>query len=401
MISGLGTHVYQLVQGLNSDHYEVFVFAYNPDSTSIARDHNVTVHLVSLPGRVEDLRKTLDIREINNLNDQIVQCCSDLFAQSSPPDLIHCHDWYAYSAAKTFRHIFRSPIVTTVHFLEEWTATLNGRNPIRDFLEMQSTMFQMSDAIITVSRFMKREVERIDGIDPNRVHVVYNGIDIAQIRAAGADAAEIEIIRHEYAPNGEKIVLFAGRIDYLKGVSALLLSAARVLEHLENTIYLIVGEYLPGEYTDTVFGLAQHLPRLKERVRFLGKLPKRHLFQLYYVANVVVVPSVYESFGYVAAEAMAAGTPVIASDTGGLPELIEHRRNGLLVPLNKNNNGYFGIDIMKLADAQIELLQDEKLGLHLGLAGRQFVTSHFTLQNMISATTSIYNNLTRLDNLET
>ena len=393
MISGLGTHVHQLVQGLNTNHYEVFVFAYNPNLNSTVRDKNITVHLISPRDKVEDLRKTLDIREINSLNDQIVQHSSDFFSQCSPPDLIHCHDWLAFSAAKTLRQLFQSPIVTTVHFLEEWTAGRNGKYHMRDFVEVQSKMFKMSDAIITVSQFMKREIERIDGVDPNRVHVVYNGVDTAQIAVSGANAAELEAIKREYAPNGEKIVLFAGRVDYMKGVSALLISASRVLEHLDDTIYLIAGECLPGDYTDIVFSLAQNLPRLNGRIRFLGKIPKRQLFQLYYAADVVVVPSIHEAFGYVAAEAMAAGVSVIASNTGGLSELIEHRKNGFLIPLNKDNKGHYSIDIMKLADAQIELLQDEALRLRLGLAGQQLVTSNFTLRNMINATTNIYNNL--------
>jgi glycosyltransferase involved in cell wall biosynthesis len=400
MISGLGTHVHQLVQSLGSDKYEVFVFSYNPDLTSIICDRNITVHLISPLGKINDLRKTLDIGEINKLNDQIVRCSVDFFSQRSPPELIHCHDWLAFSAAKTLRRVFRAPVVTTVHFLEEWTAGWGEKYPGRDFVGVQSKMFRMSDAVITVSQFMKTELERIDGVDPRRVHVVYNGVDTKRITASGADVTEIETARREFAPNGEKIVLFAGRIDYLKGVSALIISAARVLERLGDTIYLIAGECLPGEYTDFVFGLANNLHGLNGRIRFLGKLPKRRLFQLYYAADVVVVPSVYESFGYVAAEAMAAGAPVIASNTGGLPELIEHGENGVLIPLNKDTMGNYSVDVMKLADAQIELLRDKALRSRMGLAGKQLVTSRFTLRNMLGATIDVYNNLPAPENLE-
>jgi alpha-maltose-1-phosphate synthase len=389
VVSGLGTHVHQLVQGLNNDYTEVFVFAFNPDSSSVVSNKNVTVCSISLPEEVEGLREKLDLRKINSLNDQIVQFSGDFFSKCPPPDLIHCHDWYAFSAAKKLRHIFKSPIVTTMHFLEEWTRW-SGGNPRSECIEVQSQMCNMSDAIITVSQFMKREVERIGNLDPGLVHVVYNGVDTSQIAASGANGRDIEAIKREYASNGEKIVLFAGRIDFLKGVSALLISAARVLELISDTIYLIAGECLPGEYTDMVFSLFQNLPRLKERVRFLGRLPRNRLFQLYHAASVVVVPSIYESFGYVAAEAMAAGTPVIASNTGGLSELIEHGKNGFLVPLNRDNSGYHSVDARKLADAQVELLQDDALRLRLGLAGQQLVNSKFTLQNMVNATTCIY-----------
>jgi alpha-maltose-1-phosphate synthase len=394
MISGLGTHVHQLVQGLSANNCEVFVFAYNPILNSVIRDKNVTVHFISPPDAVEDLRKTLDRRVIETLNDQIVQRARDYFSHSSPPDLIHCHDWPAFSAARALRQTFQSTIVTTVHFLEEWTRGWGEKYQGRDFVEVQSNMFRVSDAIISVSQSMKREIVQTGSVDSNNVHVVYNGIEIEQLDALDADAEEIDTARREYAPNGERIVLFAGRIDYLKGVSSLLVSAARVIEYVGDVIYLIAGEYVPGEYTDFVFSLAQNLPGLKERVKFLGKLPKKRLFQLYRLADLVVVPSVIESFGYVAAEAMVAGATVIASDIGGLSELIEHRKSGVLIPLKKDDKGYYSVDAVKLADAQIELLQDEALKVRLGITGQQFISSRFTLQNMVDATINIYRHLT-------
>jgi alpha-maltose-1-phosphate synthase len=393
LTGGIGTHVYQLVQGLDTTRYEVDVFAYNPVLNSTVRDKNVTAHYLSQGNKIENLSRPLDSKEVNHLNDYLIQYASAYFSQCRPPDLIHCHDWYAFSAAKALRLTFQSPIVTTIHFLYGSSERWKDQSRIRGYEELESDTCKKSDAIIAVSQFLKRDIERIKGVDSNCVHVVYNGVDTAEIAGSQVNAPDIEAIRREYAPNGEKIVLFAGRVSYLKGVSALLMSAARVLERVGAAVYLIAGEYLPGEYTDIVFSLAHNHPRLKGRVKFLGKLSRKHLFQLYHAASIVVVPSTYETFGYVAAEAMAAGTPVIASNTGGLSELIEHRKSGLLIPMNKDNNGYSGIDIVKLADAQVELMQDEFLRARMGLAGQQLVTSKFTLQRMVNETADIYASL--------
>jgi len=391
IVSGLGTHVRYLAQGLSEIAQEVLVLAYNPSKSCIESDGKAIIRYVSTPDKLEDIRNDLNINRIADLNERVVRYSVEMYSQRAAPNLIHCHDWYAYLAAKTLRQYFAAPIVSTVHFLEESSAKYIGRNSKRAFIETaQKDMLNISDAIISVSQFIKDELVKMNKVDPAAVHVVHNGVDVADITAAGNNVNDVENLRVKYAPNGEKIILFVGRIDYLKGVTDLLVSASLVLENVNNVVYLLAGEYTTGEYTDVVFSLIQNLPKLANRVRLLGKLPRDQVFKLYHAASIVAIPSKYEAFPYVAVEAMTAGAPVIASNVGGLPELIENRKNGILIPLNRDNYGAYNLDILKLAGAQIELLRDDGLRAQLGISAQRLAMSRYTLENMVNATAELY-----------
>jgi len=125
-------------------------------------------------------------------------------------------------------------------------------------------------------------------------------------------------------------------------------------------------------------------------MKLLGQLPRKQLAALYQVADLTLVPSIYEPFGYAAIEAMAAGVPVVATRIGGLAEIIEDGVTGLLVPIEQHPAGPYKIDIQSLVEAQLSLLTDEARAREIGKAARQSVTNRFTRETMIESTLGIY-----------
>jgi glycosyltransferase involved in cell wall biosynthesis len=165
----------------------------------------------------------------------------------------------------------------------------------------------------------------------------------------------------------------------------------RVLAQNAEVRYLIVGGSDDRGYVDLVMSLAQHHPKLKEAVDFLGSVPRNELAGIYKCAAAVVVPSLYEPFGYAALEPMALGKPVIASATGGLAEIIEDEVSGILIPLiKKQHTDTYDLDMDKLVSAQLRVLSDSQLALLLGENARLRARQEFSVEKMIMGTLSTY-----------
>ena len=132
------------------------------------------------------------------------------------------------------------------------------------------------------------------------------------------------------------------------------------------------------------------LSRLWDRLKFLGMVSRHELARLYRIADIALVPSIYEPFGYAAVEAMAAGVPVIASDVGGLAEIISHGWTGLLIPVHSGGNGTRYVDVKKLTEAQIFLLNNDAIAKQISRAGKQKVLNEFTREQMVDSTRAVY-----------
>ncbi len=236
----------------------------------------------------------------------------------------HAHDWLSLDAARELKYEYKLPIVATIH------ATESGRhggifNDTSKYIhEQEYWLTYEAWRIIVCSEFMKSEVVRLFNTPHDKVDVIFNGVEPTKFEFEWTDQ-ERAAQRAKLALPDEKLVLYVGRFVREKGIHVLLNAASAVLAEEPTTKFLIVG----GGHRERLEKFV-HWAGLQEKVLFTGFMANRALHSLYRCADVSVFPSLYEPFGIVALEAMAAGSPVVASDAGGLREVVHNDETGTL-----------------------------------------------------------------------
>ncbi|CCH28205.1 glycogen synthase [Actinosynnema sp. NPDC047251] len=300
-------------------------------------------------------------------------------------DLAHSHTWYANLAGHLAKLLHGVPHVVTAHSLEPrrpWKAEqLGGGYRISSWVERSA--YEAADAIIAVSEGMRSDVLACyPALDPARVHVVRNGIDTEQYRpVAEVDALE----RHGIDP-GRPIVTFVGRITRQKGVGHLVAAAHRI-SHDAQVVLCAGAPDTPEIAEETRLAVAELAAARPGVVWIREMLPTPEVRQILSHSAVFVCPSVYEPLGIVNLEAMACGTAVVASDVGGIPEVVEHGRTGLLVHYDEEDVPAFRSG---LADAVNEVLGDPARARAFGAAGRERAVREFSWANMAAQTVEVY-----------
>ncbi|HZG94070.1 MAG TPA: glycogen synthase [Mycobacteriales bacterium] len=311
-------------------------------------------------------------------------------------DLVHSHTWYANFAGHLAKLTHGIPHVVTTHSLEPmrpWKAEqLGGGYALSSFCER--TSIEAADAVIAVSEGMRRDVlSAYPDVDPAKVHVVYNGIDTAEYRR---DDATGVLERYGVDP-ARPYVLFVGRITRQKGLTHLIDAAA----HLDPAAQLVLCAGAPDTReiaAEIEEGFAE-LSRQRGGVIWIREmLAKPQVVQLLGHATVFVCPSIYEPLGIVNLEAMACGTAVVATATGGIPEVVVDGETGLLVPFepgdaaqNPADPGRFARDI---ADRLNELVADPARADRMGDAGRERAVQEFSWSAIAAETLALYERLT-------
>jgi glycogen(starch) synthase len=239
----------------------------------------------------------------------------ETLAEESTYDLVHGHDWLVAPAAAALAERLGVPYVTTIH------ATEHGRHqgwvqdhPQSHIHATERWMAHRAEAVIVCSYYMRDHVADIFEIDERRVAVIPNGIDPNELQPAG----DLRAMRRQFAEPHEKLVLLVGRLVYEKGFQLALDALPGVIEQVENVRFLVAGS---GTHEEELKAQAERLG-LSRYGSFLGWIGDDVLHSLYRIADLCVVPSIYEPFGLVALEAMASGCPCIVADTGGLREVV-------------------------------------------------------------------------------
>ncbi|WP_345942606.1 glycogen synthase [Streptomyces sp. SID486] len=296
-------------------------------------------------------------------------------------DLVHSHTWYANLAGHVAKLLYGVPHVVTAHSLEPlrpWKAEqLGGGYALSSWAER--TAIEAADAVIAVSGAMREDVLACyPALDPARVHVVHNGIDTRLYRPAhGTDA----LTRHGIDPT-RPYVLFVGRITRQKGVPHLL-RAVRDIDPGAQVV-LCAGAPDTPEIDREFQELFEELRRVRAGVFWIPQmLPRPEVVQLLTHAAVFVCPSVYEPLGIVNLEAMACGTPVVASRVGGIPEVVADGRTGLLVDAD---DGFEA----GLARALDTVLADPEAARRMGEAGRARAVGEFGWDAVARRTAGLY-----------
>jgi len=394
--SGLGTHVFELAMGLASSGCQVTVLAYTPYKPGVFRRGNVDFHLVSL---AEEGVRAFDQQWFFDVTMLLTSYGERLLAdQRCRPDLLHCHDWLTFAAARNLRERYNIPVVGSVHLCQ--SAREKWEDPLETTVELHSTlisqeraMCQYADGLITVSYSMRALLSEICDVPREQIVVVYNGIDSCTLGNGQLPTEEKRSLRARYASDDEPIVLFVGRLERRKGILPFLEAALEVLKEMSEVHYLVVGGPAMNEPVRgfrEILQLRRQYPSAWKQIKLEGRVSREKLTALYQIADCVVVPSLYEPFGLVAAEAMSMGAPVIATAVGGLQEIIQHGQTGELVPVQTLSDGLNVVDVPALVSAQLRLLKDRRLAAMLGEAGKRSIRSTFTRERMVHATRAVY-----------
>lgn len=292
-------------------------------------------------------------------------------------DVIHAHDWLVATAAIGLKHVFRKPLFATVHSTE--TGRRNGIHfdYERMIHETEAWLTYEAWKVICCSDYMISHVQWAFGLPSDKLVMVPNGVNYEVY--SKYEKEDLGQFRSKFALPEEKIVLFVGRLVFEKGVHVLVNAAPRVLDKV-NAKFIIVGN---GYMKDQLSGLVKGMG-LSHKVMFTGFVDDDTLRKLQTCASASVVPSLFEPFGIVALEAMAARSPVVVSDTGGLAEIVEHNVSGVKAYAGNPDSLAWGIT---------RVLTDDGYANWLRTNAYRRIQEKYDWNKIAQQTKTIYNNV--------
>jgi starch synthase len=376
---GAGVHVEYLARELRRlDEVQVRCFG------AFREEYGVSAYRV--PGGLETANAALQVMGVD----------LEMAAGCDGADVVHSHTWYANLAGHVAKLLYDVPHVVTTHSLEPlrpWKAEqLGGGYALSSWCERSALL--AADAVVAVSTGMRDDVLRCYGdVDPDRVFVIHNGIDTMQY---APDSGTEVLQRHGIDPARPSVV-FVGRITRQKGLPYLLRAARSFAT--EAQLVLCAGAPDTPEIAAEVSELVDELRAERHGVVWISEmLPKPDVVQILSHATVFVCPSVYEPMGIVNLEAMACEAAVVATATGGIPEVVEDGVTGLLVPIEQAADGTgtpMAPDrfVADLAERVNSVLADADVAVRMGKAGRERAVSRFSWGEIARETHELYRSL--------
>ena len=379
---GAGVHVAELVRALRGlDGLDVRVQAFGKP-----RDEaGVTAYA--------------DLLELGSANAALQTLGVDLAiaAGCAGTDLVHSHTWYTNLAGHLAGLLYGVPHVVTAHSLEPlrpWKAEqLGGGYAVSSYAER--TSYLGASAVIAVSSAMRDDVlHAYPDVDPDQVHVVHNGIDTQ----TWSPMHDPDRVRSHAVDPDQPSVVFVGRITRQKGLP-LFLRACRELPH-DVQLVLCAGAPDTPEILAEVEALVAELAQTRQGVVWISEmLPRADVVALLSAATAFVCPSIYEPLGIVNLEAMACETAVVATATGGIPEVVVDGETGLLVPIDQATDGTgTPLDpdkyVADFAAALTSVVTDPERAARMGRAGRDRAIAAFSWETIAERTRTIYDALT-------
>ena len=314
---GLARHVRKLSEQLVAQGVEVHVVTRGEASLAAREErHGVIVHRVGWAGS-GSFPRDMDafLAWVAQMNAVMSELSSEL-VDTLRPDLVHSHDWLVADAARATARRAARPWLVTVH------ATEYGRHqgwvdkPPQSIIHgAERRMVRDADHVITCSRYMRSHVAHVFGVPAPRITAMQNGIDVGDLEPVADD---LQALRARFARPEEQLVLLVGRLVYEKGFHLALDALAPVIRRGGNVRFVVAGTgTAEAELRRQAWRLGLHRAGM-----FLGWVGDDMLHSLYRIADLCIVPSIYEPFGIVALEAMASGCLCVVADTGGLREVV-------------------------------------------------------------------------------
>ncbi|MEP7268585.1 MAG: glycogen synthase [Saprospiraceae bacterium] len=386
---GAGVHVEYLAKEL-SRFMEVEVRCFG--------DQDSTDEHLRILGFNSDFLPTINTKSELSPIFKTLNTCIQMNGGVMNADLVHCHTWYAQFAGILSKLCYGTPLIVTTHSLEPlrpWKREQLGRGyDASSWIE--KTAIEMADAVIAVSQETKLDVLRHFDLDEKKISVIYNGIDLDEYKVT-ADTSALE--KYGIDPS-RPYVLFVGRITRQKGIIHLV-NAIKYIDRATQ-IVLCAGapdtEAIGREMKVSV----EEVQKIRSNVIWIAEMvSKKEVIQLYSHAAVFCCPSIYEPFGIINIEAMACKTAVVASNVGGIKEVV-NRDTGILVPLEQEKTAPFEASdpdkfSRDLADAINTLMSNEKLRETMGANGRERVEKYFDWKAIARQTEDLYKKILNND----
>jgi len=265
-----------------------------------------------------------------------------------PIDLLHAHDWLVEETAIALTNEFNIPLVTTIHATEYGRCNGIHNDTQRYIHQKEIQLTQASQRVIVCSEYMRDELQRVLGCPATKTNVVYNGLSVERWRNIAADCeCDMVALKKQYANYEEAVIYFVGRITYEKGIYVLLNAMPKIIAAMDDKVRLVIIG------TGDAYSILLHRQAwdlgIYHKVLFTGFMADIDFWKFQKIASCAVFPSLYEPFGIVALESFAAKIPLVVSDTGGLPEVVQHEVTGIVTRVNDANS---------LADGIINVLRN-------------------------------------------
>lgn len=318
-------------------------------------------------------------------------------ADGNEADVVHCHTWYTHLAGIMTKLNYGIPLVITGHSLEPlrpWKREqLAGGYDFSCWVE--KTALEMADAVVAVSEGTKTDILTHFNVAPEKVHVIYNGIDTEEYKPVDPTPAMTKY----GIPDDKPFVLFVGRITRQKGIIHLV----EAIKHMHEgyNVVLCAGAPDTKEIAAEMDAAVAEASKVREGIYWIDKMvDKTDIIQLYSGAAVFCCPSIYEPFGIINLEAMACETPVVGSMVGGIPEVVVHDETGFLVPVAQQHVSPFaplhpGAFAKDLAHNVNRLMEDPEKRERFAKAGRERAVEQFSWTSIAQQTRDLYASLKR------
>lgn len=334
IIGGISPHVYFLSKSLVKQGIRVYIVTCDfPNTPAYEVIDGVEVYRIdSYTNPAPDFPSWVYLMNIN-MQKETARLIRNLVGEI---DLFHGHDWLVANAAIGLKHIFRKPLLVTMHSTEMGRREVLQNTNEKMIHETEYWLNYEAWKVVCCSEYMVSHVKWAFGLPTDKLVMIPNGVSIETYENIDFDQSDF---RSKFALPEEKIVLYVGRLVYEKGIHVLINAAPKILSKV-NAKFVIVGSgYMKEQLLNIVRGMG-----LEHKVLFLGFLDEASLLRLQKIADVSVVPSLFEPFGIVALEAMAAKSPVVVSDTGGMSEIVEHDITGVKTYPNDPNSLAWGVN---------------------------------------------------------
>lgn len=395
-VYGVGTYIRELSAALKGSDTNVCVVNIASDKPQIQFDEIEGIRNWHIPAPIEEQR-TIEDQKIRELYYCNVVYLLQLHIEDKTNLVFHLNYNQCGSLAEELKNVFDCRIVAVVHFTDWSFKIYDNLQRLRDILneerqdsfevnlkksfEKDKSYYLKVDRIICLSNYMQEILCRDYGIDVTKISIIANGLpDLIDA------VADKKFLRKKWnIPTGEKIILFAGRVDEVKGVSFLIKAFREVLSRYVDCRLIIAGS---GDY-DVFFREAKDICT---KVTFTGLLEKNELHEIYQIADVGVVPSLFEMFGYVPVEMMMYGLPIVATATSGLNEVVDDTC-GFKIPIIEYPDR-IEVDTDLLAEKIIYLLQNPAEARAIGQNGRKRYLQEYTVEvfrtNMVQFYKSLF-----------
>jgi glycosyltransferase involved in cell wall biosynthesis len=375
IIGGISPHVYYLSKSLAKNGVKVYVVTCDfPKAAAHEIVDDVEIFRIdSYNNPSPDFATWVYLMNLNMQE----EAAAILRSLNGKVDVLHAHDWLVATAGIGLKHVFRKPLFATIHSTE-----IGRRNGIhfdyeRMIHETEAWLTYEAWKVICCSDYMVSHVRWAFGLPPDKQIMIPNGVNSDVYERI--DKKNLTQFRSKFALSNERIVLFVGRLVYEKGVHVLVNAIPKVLEKVDAK-FVIVGN---GYMKEQLSGLVKSLG-IAQKVLFTGFVDDETLRKLQTCADVSVVPSLFEPFGIVALEAMAARSPVVVSDTGGLGEIVDHDVDGVKVYTNNPDSLAWGI---------IRVLTDERNAERLRSNAYKKILEKYNWDRIAHQTENIYSSV--------